>query len=122
MSGPTAMTRYFFANQLTWTHRPVIIYTVNIENIVCPANIEDKLESKHSVTAAEARQVLLNRPRIRFGEKGYTSGQDVYAAFGQTFGGRYLAVFFVYKPDVTTAIIISARDMTSSERKRYGRK
>ena len=90
--------------------------------IVCPARIEDKLESKHHVTVAEARQVMLNNPRIRFGEKGRTPGEDVYAAFGQTFGGRYLAVFFVHKLDTATAIIISARDMTTSERKRYGRK
>ena len=95
---------------------------MDIDYIVCPADIEDKLESKHHVTVAQARQVLLNNPRIRFGEKGHTPGQDVYAAFGQTFGGRYLAVFFVHKPDAATAIIISARDMTTSERKRYGRK
>ena len=43
---------FLFANQLTWTCRPVIIYAVNIENIVCPANIEDKLESRHGATAA----------------------------------------------------------------------
>jgi uncharacterized DUF497 family protein len=65
---------------------------------------------------------LLNQPRIRFAEKGFVEGNDVYAAFGQTFGGRYLSVFFVYKPDNDTAIIISAREMTSKERKAYGRK
>jgi hypothetical protein len=43
----------------------------------------------------EARQVLLNQPRIRFAEKGNVPGDDVYVAFGQTYGGRYLAVFFV---------------------------
>jgi uncharacterized DUF497 family protein len=95
---------------------------MHIDRIVCPTNIQDKLESKHRVTVAEARQALLNSHRIRFGEKGYTPGENVYAAFGQTFGGRYLAVFFVYKPDTATAIIISARDMTPAERKRYGRK
>jgi len=47
---------------------------------------------------------------------------DVYAGFGQTFGGRYLSVFFVYKPETKTAIIISARDMSKKERKTYGRK
>jgi uncharacterized DUF497 family protein len=74
------------------------------------------------VTLQEARQVLLGKPRIRFAEKGYTEGEDVYGAFGQTFGGRYLAVFFVYKPTTKTAIIISARDMSAKERKSYGRK
>ncbi len=66
--------------------------------------------------------VLLNSPRIRFAEKGYTEGEDVYAAFGQTFGRRYLSVFFVFKPNDNTAIIICARDMSQKERKSYARK
>jgi uncharacterized DUF497 family protein len=95
---------------------------MQIDSIVCPEHIEEKLESKHSVTCREARQVLLNEPRIRFVEKGYTEGDDVYVALGQTFGGRYLSAFFVYKPVEKTAIIISARDMSDKERKAYGRK
>jgi len=66
--------------------------------------------------------VLLNKPRIRFAEKGFVENEDVYAALGRTYAGRYLAVFFVYKPATATAIIISARNMTPKERKRYGKK
>lgn len=95
---------------------------MRIDYIVCPENIEAKLESKHHVTVREAREVLLHNPRIRFAEKGHKKGNDVYAAFEQTFAGRYLAVFFVYKPETRTAIIISARDMSSKERKTYGKK
>ena len=95
---------------------------MKIDFIVCPGNIEAKLETKHKVTFREARQVLLNNPCLRFAEKGYTKGNDVYGAFGQTFAGRYLAVFFVYKPGTATAIIISARDMSKKERKTYGKK
>jgi uncharacterized DUF497 family protein len=95
---------------------------MQIDNIVCPDEIEAKLASKHGVTVREARQVLLSQPRIRFAEKGYTEGDDVYVAFGQTFGGRYLSVFFVYKPDTHTAIVISARNMSKNERKTYGSK
>lgn len=95
---------------------------MQIKKIVCPEYIEDKLESEHHVTVREARHVLLNKPRIRFAEKGHRSGNDVYGAFGRTRGGRYLAVFFVHKPQTATAIIISARDMSKKERKRYGRK
>lgn len=90
--------------------------------IVCPDHIEDKLESDHHVKAQEARQVLLSKPRIRFAEKGHIAGNDVYGAFGQTYAGRYLSVFFVYKSETKTAIIISARDMNDKERKSYGRK
>ncbi len=95
---------------------------MRIDYVVCPGNIEDKLESKHNVTVQEARQVLISNLRIRFAEEGHTKGNDVYVAFGQTFGGRYLAVFYVYKPDTATAIIISARDMSAKERKTYGRR
>lgn len=95
---------------------------MKIDKIVCPNSIQEKLQTKHYLTAREARQILLGNPRIRFAEKGYTPGNDVYAAFGQTFDGRYLAVFFVYKPEEATAIIISARDMSKKERKAYGKK
>jgi uncharacterized DUF497 family protein len=95
---------------------------MQIDSVVCPEHIEEKLETKHNVTCREARQVLLSRPRIRFAEKGHTEGEDVYAAFGQTFGNRYLSVFFIYKPVINTAVVISARDMTDRERRAYGRK
>jgi uncharacterized protein len=95
---------------------------VRIDLITCPEAIQDKLQSKHQVTLGEARQLLLSRPRIRFAEHGHIPGEDVYAAFGQTLGGRHLAVFFVYKPEAHMAVIISARDMSSRERKSYGRK
>jgi len=95
---------------------------MKIEFIVCPDEITEKLARKHHVTDQEAREVLLNHPRIRFAENGYTEGEDVYAAFGQTFGHRYLSVFFIYKPESKTAIIISAREMSQKERKAYGRK
>ena len=95
---------------------------MRVDFVVCPEHIEEKLESKHNVTFRETRQVLLGHPRIRFAEKGHTAGEDVYAAFGQTFGGRYLSVFFIYKPKTKIAVIISARDMSGKERKTYGRK
>lgn len=95
---------------------------MRIDQIVIPVAIQDKLISKHGVTVEETRFVLLNQPRIRFAEKGHQEGENVYAAFGQTFGGRYLVLYFVYKPQTDTAIIISARDMSRKERKQYGRK
>lgn len=95
---------------------------MRIEAIICPEEIEVKIETKHDVRCRETRQVLMNSPRVRFAEKGHTPGHNVYAAFGQTFGGRYLSVFFIYKPESRTAIIISARDMSDRERKAYGRK
>lgn len=73
-----------------------------------PAEIENKSESKkHNVRVNEIRQALMNEPRIRFAEKGNVKGNDVYVVFGQTFGGRYLSMFFIYKPENYTSIIVS---------------
>jgi uncharacterized DUF497 family protein len=95
---------------------------MQIDYIICPENIEEKLAKKHHVTTREVRQALLNNPRIRFAEKGYVEGEDVFAAFGQSFGGRYLSVFFIFKSSDNTAVIISAREMSKKERKSYARK
>ena len=95
---------------------------MQIESVLCSESIEEKLERKHGVMLREVRQVFLGQPRIRFTEQGHTVGEDVYAAFGQTFGGRYLSVFFIYKPATKTALILSDRDMSTKERKSYGRK
>ncbi|WP_231516599.1 BrnT family toxin [Planktothrix paucivesiculata] len=57
-------------------------------------------------------------PLIRFIEKGNRQNENVYAAYGQTQTGRYLIVFFIYKED-NNALILSARDMTNAERRKY---
>lgn len=93
-----------------------------IRRITCSLRTEDKIESKHGVTLREVEQVLLGSPRIRFAEKGHVGGEDVYVAFGQIHGGRYLVVFFVYKPAANSAMIISARQMRASERRRHDRR
>ena len=64
--------------------------------------------------------MLFSHPHIRRVEKGQIQGEDLYAAYGQTEVGRYLIVFFVLKHN-TSALPISARDMTRSERKYYGK-
>ena len=44
-----------------------------------------------------------------------------YIVLGQTNAGRYLAVLFIYKK-TREALVLSARDMASKERKQYGKK
>ena len=65
--------------------------------------------------------MLQSKPKFRFVEKGHREGENVYSALGQTEAGRYLIVFFVYKT-TNAALVISARDMTRGERKRYEKK
>ena len=93
---------------------------MKVHDIIWLAEIEEKIIRKHDVWPDEVEQILLARPRVRFMERGYRPGEDLYAAFGQTEGGRYLAVFFILKQS-GTALIITAREMTQKERRSYGR-
>ncbi len=83
--------------------------------------VVEKLAVKHRVEPHEVEEVFQGRPRFRFVEKGKRKGEDVYMALGQTAAGRYLAVLFIHK-QTGDALILSARDMTRTERRRYGRK
>ena len=94
---------------------------MKIEAVIWLRDIVDKLISKHRVETAAVEEMLNNRPKIRFVEKGLRRGEDVYLALGQTDAGRYLAVLFIYKK-TKEALILSARDMAPKERRLYGKK
>jgi len=83
--------------------------------------IVEKLWKKHNVIVEEVQEVLTNKPKFRFLEKGHHLDENVYFALGQTAAGRYLIIFFIYKKD-KRALILSARNMTNPERKQYERK
>ncbi len=91
---------------------------MKIKRIIWLDEIIEKLILKHNVSQAEVREVLNNNPHFRFVEKGHYPEENAYAAMGQTNSGRYLIAFFVYKKD-RSALILSARNMTDAERRRY---
>ena len=80
----------------------------------------DKIEVKHGVSTDEVEEILFGKPHVRRAQKARIKGEDLYVAYGQTSGGRYLIVFFIRK-EQTAALPISARDMTDSERRYYER-
>jgi uncharacterized DUF497 family protein len=94
---------------------------MKLEGTIWLRDIVDKLAFKHHVEPNEVQQMLNNRPKIRFVQKGERKGEDVYMALGQTDAGRYLAVLFIYKKS-KEALVLTARDMADKERKQYGRK
>lgn len=81
----------------------------------------EKIERKHHVSIAEVEEMLGRRARFDFAARGDVKGEHVYRALGQTEAGRYLAVFFIYKRG-GKALILSARDMDSNERRSYDRR
>lgn len=94
---------------------------MKITGYIWLGDIISKLQAKHGVEVREVRETFEGDPRFRLVEKGHRPGEDVYAALGRTDGGRFLIVFFVRKRD-GRALIVSARGMTDSERKRYERR
>ncbi|MBU0568280.1 BrnT family toxin [bacterium] len=94
---------------------------MKIEGVVWIREVVDKLDFKHQVETDEVEEVLRNKPKFRFMEKGEQKGENVYLALGQTDAGRYLSVLFIYKK-TKDALILSARDMARKERRQYGRK
>jgi uncharacterized protein len=94
---------------------------LKISGIIWLEEIVEKIERKHRVRQDEVREILSSSSHFRFVEKGHRRGENVYSALGQTNAGRYLIVFFVRKK-TQQALIVSARDMTDSERRRYEKK
>ena len=95
---------------------------MRIEGITWLEEIVDKLARKHGVSVDEVEGLLSSRPRFRYVERGHRRGEDVYAAVGKTEAGRRLIVFFVYKPRTQEALVLSAREPSQRERRRYEKK
>ena len=94
---------------------------MRITGVVWLRSVIEKLAAKHQVSQQEVEEALRNRPRIRRIALGDIAGEDLYSALSQTDDGRYLIIFLIRKLD-GEALIISARDMSPKERKRYGKK
>jgi len=91
---------------------------LKINGIIWYEKIIEKLEQKHNVQQYEVLEVFDNRSIFRYVEKGLQPNENVYAVLGRTNAGRYLIIFFIYKVN-KHALIVSARDMTRGERKKY---
>ncbi len=92
--------------------------SLQIQRVYISRSIADKILSKNNVVPKEVREFFSN---AYFKPKIYRSDRirGAYVAYGRTLEGRYLMVaFFLYKKQ---AKVITARDLTSTERKRYAR-
>jgi uncharacterized DUF497 family protein len=94
---------------------------LEIVGVIWLRHIVSKLAGKHQVDTQEVEEVFNARPRFRRIARGDVAGEDLFAAMGQTYSGRYLIVFFIYKRS-HEALVISARDMSLKERRSYGKK
>lgn len=93
---------------------------MKIYEIIWKDAFVEKLAVKHGVSTQEVETVLSQKFHLRKAQRGRKKGEDLYAAYGKTDTGRFLIIFFICKYQ-TSALPISARDMTSSERQYYER-
>ena len=89
-----------------------------VDDIIWLDTIIEKLAWKHNVLTHEVEETLGGSCKIFRKEFGRVEGEHLYNALGRTGAGRYLSVFFIRKLG-DKALIITARDMTRNERKRY---
>jgi len=89
-----------------------------IRQIIWKEQFVEKLAVKHGVEIDEVEAVLGAKPHVRKISRGHVKGENVYAAFGQTTGGRYLVVFYI-KKSAGAVLPISARDMDEGEKNYY---
>ena len=94
---------------------------MQIHDFIWLEEISAKITSKHRVLEEEVEEVFCDKPRYRWGQQGKFKGEDVYYAYGQTESGRYLFVVFIYKAS-KAALILSARDMHTKDKKYYAKK
>ncbi|MBN2061105.1 MAG: BrnT family toxin [Deltaproteobacteria bacterium] len=94
---------------------------VIIDDIIWFDRIVEKLAWKHNVLPSEVEEMLTGDCKIFRKEKGKVEAEHLYNALGRTNAGRFLSVFFIRKLG-NKALVITARDMNKSERKRYGKK
>lgn len=86
-----------------------------IDELEIDPQIEDKLWVKHHVEVAEVEEACFGEHRAERTRAG------LYLVLGQTESGRYLAAVLAPKGGGRWKIV-SARDMTDPERRRYGRR
>lgn len=74
----------------------------------------------HRVTDAESEQVFSNKPILIGRDLSHSDSEDRYAARGVTDGGRRLTVIYTIRGKRIR--VISARDMTDREERKYEEK
>ena len=80
---------------------------MKLSGIIWLEEIVEKIERNHHVGQDEVREILKSASHFSFVEKGHRRGENVYS---------------VLRKKSQQALIVSARDMTDSERRRYEKK
>jgi len=72
---------------------------------------------KHKVTPVECEQIFFNQPLLVADDLRHSQKEKRYYALGRTYSGRLLFVAFTIRKNLIR--VISARNMSRRERKKY---
>jgi len=92
---------------------------MQINRVIVPKKIAEKIERKHGVSEREAKEIFFNSEDpllIRRSLK--VKGR--YLAYGRTYAGRYIVAACV--PQQGNIKVISARNMNRNEKRAYERR
>ena len=87
-----------------------------IRQIIWKDHFVEKPATKRGISTEEVGDVLNSKPLIRKVSKGKVKGENIYPAFGQTIGGRYMVIFYIRK-SAGSIVPVRVRDMDDKERK-----
>lgn len=71
----------------------------------------------HQVSDGECEEIFFNVPLIVLSDKGHSKNEERYFALGRTEKNRWLFAAFTLRDDLIR--VISAREMTRSEERKY---
>lgn len=94
---------------------------MTIDGFIWIDSVVEKIELKHAVSTEEVEEAFRKDPFFKKGPDGHRPGERGYYCLGRTCSGRYLFIFFILKQS-KKALVITARDMTKSEKRLYGKK
>lgn len=78
-----------------------------------------KSRQKHGVSPLEAEQVFVDPRLLILIDEEHSGDERRYHGYGQSAAGRFLLVSFTLRRNETAIRIISARNMSRRERRRY---
>lgn len=84
----------------------------------------DRIEhiARHHVSPYEVEEVVFDDPLMRVEKAGPAErnpDETIYRIYGRTEAGRYLCAVLLEHESGDTALPLTARDMTNTERRRY---
>jgi uncharacterized protein len=79
-----------------------------------------KSVAKHGVSQSEAEQIFFNEPLLLLDDARHSEFEPRFHALGLTDDGRRLHVTFTVRDQGRLIRVISARDMSRTERTHYG--